>query len=260
MQGKEKINSAGVYPLPKKKMKGTSPRAALLTLLLCFLFSVRIYAEDERRNISFVFYKSRVEKVEIVGDFGKGRKIAVLPMLKEGGNKWVIHLSLEPGFYCYRYFLNRKYWRRDPNVKEVVVSKVGEIEGRFSLVDVYPTQYYGFIKLMKEFLAQGKKDWAIKVLITASKKFPDKAEIYKRIGEIYEEDKLYGFAADAYTACLEKNPNEHKLRYKLALCYEKTFESTGKSMYKKNANKEWLILKNQAEYYEEAKQYLLKKY
>ncbi|PIX16181.1 MAG: hypothetical protein COZ72_01630 [Elusimicrobia bacterium CG_4_8_14_3_um_filter_50_9] len=225
-------------------------------LLIC---AKVLSGEEERRNISFTFYKSGVDKVEIVGDFGKNRKIAVLPMLMEEKNKWVIHLSIEPGFYCYRYFLNRKHWRRDPNVKEIAISKVGEIEGRFSVAEVYPTQYYGFIKLMKEFLHEGKKDWAVKVLIEASKKFPEKSEIYIRLGAIYEEDELYGFAADAYTAGIEKNPEDYKLRHLLALCYEKMFETTGKAMYKKNANKQWLILKKRPKYYEEAKQYLMKK-
>jgi len=66
-------------------------------LLIC---AKVLSGEEERRNISFTFYKSGVDKVEIVGDFGKNRKIAVLPMLMEEKNKWVIHLSIEPGFYC----------------------------------------------------------------------------------------------------------------------------------------------------------------
>lgn len=240
--------------------RSTFPYICIIVFIAIISFSANLYSEEKKRNISFIYYKSGVQKVEIVGDFGKDKKIKILPMHREGENKWVLNLSLKPGFYCYRYLLDRKYWRLDPNKKGVIESKIGNIKGKFSFLEVYPKEYINFVKMAEKLFKDEKKDWTIKVLIETAKLFPEELAGYKKSGRISEKNKLFGFAADACMTGLEENPDAHDLRYLLTVCYEREFIYTGDIIYKRKANIQWLTLKKVEEYYNVARRHLLIKY
>lgn len=240
-------------------------RKYIFNCLIWFILIITISlanasGEKEQRNILFVLYKTGIKKADIVGDFGINKERVVIPMLQSGKKKWEVVLSLNPDFYSYLYLLDGEDWRLDHNNKNTIKKKVQNVKKKFSFIEVYPQKYKSYIEMADKFFEQNKDEWAIKVLINAAKKFPQKTETYEKIGKFYERYNLLGFAFDAYIAGIEKNPDAHKVRYLLATCYEKAFKNTESKKYKKKANKEWLILKKVEEYKPIAREHLSKTY
>ncbi len=233
---------------------------SIILVIIC-VFVSRTYSGNKLKTVEFVYTKPGVKQVDIVGNFGRGKKLAILSMLSvPNKNEWTISMNLKPDFYCYRYLVDKKHWRLDPNNTDVYETKIGNIEGKFSVLKIFPDNYESYLEISTAFLNSGKKEWAIKMLVQAARTFPTHVEVYKKLGELYEQDNSFGFAIDAYLAGVENNPADDDLKYLLAMCYEKTYEFTKDRAYKKKANVQWLTLKNVKKYYDTAKEYLSKQY
>jgi tetratricopeptide (TPR) repeat protein len=177
-------------------------------------------------------------------------------MLPVSEKQWTLSLPLTPGYYYYRYRLDRDHWRLDPFSKETVVIPEGAVQGKFTLLRLMPKDYKGHIDMSVRFIERGRLDWASEVLLTTAKTYPNKIEAYVILGEVYEKLGYLGFAVDAYLAALEKKGNAHDIRYNLANVYEALYEEQKKDDYRKRARKEWLILLEAGKYKDEAKEYL----
>lgn len=225
-------------------------------IILVILMRASPVPAEERRNIGFNFFKSGAESVEIMGNFGKEKKVVRLPMLNISPKQWTLSLELVPGFYYYRYIVDGEKEIPDPFIEEQIEVSSGPLKGECSLLKVFPKEFKDYIIMGNSFFREGKREWAVDVFFRMVKEFSDERDGYIKLGETYEEIGRYGFASDAYLAALENDNEDHLIRRKLALVYEKLYATTGKREFRKRANDQWIKLIEAGKYVEEAGEYL----
>lgn len=231
-------------------------RLITIFILLVILLKANFILAEERRYIGFNFFKSGAESVEIIGNFGKEKKVVNLPMLSISPKQWTLSLKLSPDFYYYRYIVDGKNEVPDPFIEDQVELSSGPLKGDFSLLKVFPKEFKDYIVMGNSFFREGKREWAVDVFFRMVKEFPAERDGYIKLAETYEALDRYGFAADAYLAALENDEEDYFIRREVALIYEKLYATTGKREFRKRANEEWIKLIEAGEYVQEAKEYL----
>ncbi len=187
---------------------------------------------EVKKDIKFKF-EENVQKVKLVGTFGKDGKIVPISMVKLFGGFYV-NLKLAPDFYLYRYLVGK-----DKYVADSYGEFYKEDGVRYSLLRVWPEVPGAFLSLASDFIAKNREEWAIDTYIEGISRYPGEDNLYFALGGFYEEKKWFGFAADCYHSYLEKNPDSVEMRYRMANCYEKFYQDTGKSKYRKSALFHW---------------------
>lgn len=211
-----------------------------------------------KKKIAFHFFKKNARILELVGNLGKESRVVYLPMYKMSVNEWTLSISLTPGFYYYKYRIDRMHWRKAPFITEKIDVSDGPLTGEFTLLKIFPDKYEEFIEMADKFLLDNNYEWAKEVLIKASKEFQYKTEVYKKLGNIYKSMLKYEKAADIYSEGVEKNPYDLELCYLLVLTYEQLYEQTNNLNYRKRARNLWVRLLESKEYMKEAKKKLNK--
>jgi len=227
-------------------------KSAGLTILLLLILTSTVYSREgyKKRNIRFKVHKN-ANMVFIVGNFKVDNdKEVAIPLLKKG-REFYLTLKLEPGFYLYRYSADGRLFL-DPYNKSVY-KKDGV---KYSLLKIFPEEVNEFLKLARKYEKENY-DWAVEIYIKGIRKFPKNIALYLSLGELYENKRLFAFAADCYHSFLEKNPKSVEMRYRIALCYEKFYLNSKKKKYKNYAKFHWKKLLG-TKYDKEARRYLAK--
>ncbi|MFH1958082.1 MAG: hypothetical protein ABIJ15_06360 [bacterium] len=204
-------------------------------LLIAALFVSAGAAEEKaevKKTVKFKF-EENVQKVKLVGSFGKDGKIVTVSMVKLFGGFYV-NLNLAPDFYLYRYLVGK-----DKYVADAYGEFFREDGVKYSLLRVWPEAPGSFLHLASGFIAKNREEWAIDTYIEGIRRYPGEANLYFALGGFYEEKKWFGFAADCYHSYLEKEPGNVEMRYRIANCYEKFYQDTGKNKYRKSALFHW---------------------
>jgi len=194
--------------------------------------SAAVKKADVKKLVKFK-YEKNVQKVRLVGNFGKAGKVASISMVKLFGG-FHVNLKLAPGFYLYRYLVGKNKY---------VADEYGEFyreDGvKYSLLRIWPEAPGAFLRLASDFVAKNREEWAIDTFIEGIRRFPGEIKLYLALGGFYEEKKWFGFAADCYHSFLEKKPGSVEMRYRMANCYENFYKDTGKKKYRKSALFHW---------------------
>jgi len=206
--------------------------------------------DSPKKTVKFNFDEN-VRKVKIVGTFGKEEKVVAISMVKLFGG-FHVNMKLAPGFYLYRYLIGKSKY---------VTDSFGEIyreDGiKYSLLRVWPDGPEAFLHLASDLIAKNREEWAIDTFIEGIRRFQGEIRLYSALGDFYEGQKWFGFAADCYHSYLEKFPEDVEMRYRIASCYEKYYLDTGKKKHRKGALFHWKRLLG-TKYNKEAMEHLRK--
>jgi len=225
-------------------------------IYILLVFNLLHSKENACKEIYFNFLKKNMDMIEMVGNFGVNGRIVFLPMFQTAEGYWTLILNLSPGYYYYRYRLNKEHWRLDPFITDKIDIYDGILRGRFNLLKVFPENYKEFLELSDKFIEENKFEWAKEVLIKAKSKFSKNKEIYKKLGRVCESLNNYKLAVDLYLTGIKIAPKDYEFKYKLALVYEKIYSEIGDSKYVEKAKDIWLNLIEVEEYKKEAKKHL----
>lgn len=228
-------------------------RVRLGIALAVFILATAAFAGEKdsiKKTVKFNFDEN-VRKVKIVGTFGKDEKVVAISMVKLFGG-FHVNLKLAPGFYLYRYLIGKSKY---------VTDSFGEIyreDGiKYSLLKVWPDGPELFLQLASYFLERNREEWAIDTFIEGIRRFQGEIALYFALGDFYEGQRWFGFAADCYHSYLEKFPGDVEMRYRMANCYEKFYLDTGKKKHRTGALFHWKRLLG-TKYNEEAMKHIRK--
>jgi len=102
------LNCASTKPIPKTSAK---PADKPLT-----------------RSIQFSYYAPEAHQVSLVGDFNNW-KTDSCRLLRANNGEWTASLSLKPGVYDYRFFVDGE-WRDDPRSAQKILNSFGTQNAR----------------------------------------------------------------------------------------------------------------------------------
>ncbi len=80
-------------------------------LLLCGLVLVGTIWAEEKKDVIFEYEDASATAVAVVGEFSQGRPI---PMARDPHGIWSCRVSLSPGEYAYKFFVNGRTMEFDP--------------------------------------------------------------------------------------------------------------------------------------------------
>ncbi len=80
------------------------------------------------KSIQFSYYAPEAQQVSLVGDFNSWNTNSC-NLSKSGTGEWSAPLSLKPGAYDYKFFVDGE-WREDPNSKQRVQNTYGSQNDR----------------------------------------------------------------------------------------------------------------------------------
>ena len=80
------------------------------------------------RSIQFSYYAPEAHQVSLAGDFN-GWKTDSTRLMKTNNGEWTTSLSLKPGVYDYRFFVDGE-WRDDPRSTQRVPNTFGTQNAR----------------------------------------------------------------------------------------------------------------------------------
>jgi 1,4-alpha-glucan branching enzyme len=80
-------------------------------------------SRPKTKNIRFNFYAPEARAVSMVGDFN-GWEVNSFPMKRDSKGSWKAGVSLQPGRYEYRFWVDFA-WQDDPGTQEKVPNPFG---------------------------------------------------------------------------------------------------------------------------------------
>jgi 1,4-alpha-glucan branching enzyme len=75
------------------------------------------------KNVGFTLFAPEAQAASLLGDFN-GWDVNSLPMKKDKKGAWKLSVSLSPGRYEYRFFVDGT-WQNDPNAQDKVSNPFG---------------------------------------------------------------------------------------------------------------------------------------
>jgi 1,4-alpha-glucan branching enzyme len=76
------------------------------------------------KPVEFVYKNPQAKKVCVVGDFNKWS--TKVHCMSRSGDTWKLNMNLPPGRYEYKFIVNGRNWREDPNATMSGKSGFGE--------------------------------------------------------------------------------------------------------------------------------------
>ena len=89
-------------------------------------------SSKESKKVSFVYHRKEAKKVYLLGDFNNWEVSKKYEMKLDKDGKWKREISLEPGVYQYKYFVDGK-WVED---KSNPISKISLSKGITSIIEI----------------------------------------------------------------------------------------------------------------------------